>query len=91
MASIFKALEAPRSSALLSWPSLVAEVFLVFTATIIWRRYLHPLSDIPGPWLASFSRLWHIRHIWVGDQNTRLIALHEKYGEGPSFPSSPVY
>ncbi|RYP51953.1 hypothetical protein DL768_002829 [Monosporascus sp. mg162] len=35
---------------------------------------------IPGPFLASFSRLWHLRQIWNGDQNLALIKAHDKYG-----------
>ncbi|CAF3544258.1 unnamed protein product [Fusarium graminearum] len=37
-------------------------------------------SDIPGPFAASFTRLWHMNHILKGDQNLELIRLHEKLG-----------
>ncbi|KAK4184558.1 putative cytochrome P450 E-class, group I [Podospora australis] len=49
-------------------------------AICIYRRYLYPLKAIPGPPLASVSRLWHLRHILKGDQNLQLIALHDKHG-----------
>ncbi|RYP56588.1 hypothetical protein DL769_009907 [Monosporascus sp. CRB-8-3] len=55
---------------------LVPVLFLVFVR----RRYFSPLSHIPGPFLASFSRLWHLRQIWNGDQNLALIKAHDKYG-----------
>lgn len=58
---------------------LVLFLSLVFV-TIIRRRYFSPLSHIPGPFLASFSRLWHVRYIIRGDQQIVLAKAHEKYG-----------
>ncbi|KAK4227121.1 benzoate 4-monooxygenase cytochrome P450 [Podospora fimiseda] len=45
-----------------------------------WRRYFSPISNIPGPFAASFTRLWHIQRILKGDQNLELIRLHDKHG-----------
>ncbi|KAL3481341.1 cytochrome P450 [Aspergillus californicus] len=47
---------------------------------LLWRRYQSPLRDIPGPFLASFTRLWHIIRIFAGDINLRCISEHEKHG-----------
>jgi hypothetical protein len=47
---------------------------------LVYRRYLNPVADIQGPFVATFTRLWHMYHILVGDQNLQLIALHEKLG-----------
>lgn len=56
-------------------------LLLVVLLTILFRRrYLSPLRDIPGPFVASFTRLWHMRRILKGDQNLELIRLHEKHG-----------
>ncbi|OAX83728.1 hypothetical protein ACJ72_01908 [Emergomyces africanus] len=56
-------------------------LLLVAVLTIcIWRRYFSPISDIPGPFSASFTRLWHIRRILKGDQNLELIRLHNEHG-----------
>lgn len=52
--------------------------FLLGLAT--WRRYWSPISHIPGPLTASFTRLWHMHRILKGDQNTELIRLHEIHG-----------
>ena len=56
---------------------------LVCTAVLtlfVWRRYLSAISDIPGPFLASLSRIWHIHRILKGDQNLELIRLHDVHG-----------
>lgn len=44
------------------------------------RRYLTSISDIPGPLLASLSRIWHLWRIFKGDIDQRCISLHEEYG-----------
>lgn len=36
---------------------------------IIYARTLHPLAKIPGPWLASVSRLWYMIQIYRGDMD----------------------
>lgn len=48
---------------------------------VIRRRYFSSISSVPGPFLASFSRLWHLRHIIKGDQQLALVEQHEKHGE----------
>ncbi|KXX73194.1 Pisatin demethylase [Madurella mycetomatis] len=64
----------------LTW-ALIAKTFLLgVISVIVYRRFFHPLKDVPGPALASVSRMWHIYHILKGDQNLELVGLHEKYG-----------
>ncbi|KAI3390560.1 hypothetical protein diail_9200, partial [Diaporthe ilicicola] len=55
-------------------------VFAWFLGSCIWYRYFSPISDIPGPILASFSRLWLIRTLRRGKGAIELADLHEKYG-----------
>ncbi|RYO98648.1 hypothetical protein DL766_001052 [Monosporascus sp. MC13-8B] len=38
------------------------------------------LSDVPGPLLASVSRLWHVYHFILGDQMVEFVKLHDKHG-----------
>ncbi|KAJ3546856.1 hypothetical protein NM208_g1799 [Fusarium decemcellulare] len=64
----------------LSWSSLVAAGVVGLLSLLVWRRYLSGISDIPGPFAASFTRLWHMNRILKGDQNLELIRLHEKHG-----------
>ena len=69
-----------------SWPtayaliSLVTPVFL-FLAYAIYLRFLSSLSSIPGPLLASFSRLWLLKRSWDGDMHRTMITLYAKYGK----------
>ncbi|KAG6356381.1 hypothetical protein INS49_015769 [Diaporthe citri] len=63
-----------------SWPASIAAGLVLLTTVIIYRRHFSPLKDIPGPFWASFSRLWHIRITLDGNQNEQLTQAHEKYG-----------
>jgi hypothetical protein len=47
---------------------------------IIYAMFFHPLRHIPGPWLASVSRIWIIIHTARGDMEFTQRALHKKYG-----------
>ena len=47
---------------------------------VIYARTLHPLSNIPGPWFASVSRLWIMWHTWKGDMDHVQRALHQRHG-----------
>ncbi|KAI1848539.1 hypothetical protein JX265_013787 [Neoarthrinium moseri] len=62
-----------------TWPSLVISALSIVLPLLVARRYWQ-LSDIPGPFLASFTRLWHVRHIIIGDQNLKLVELHKEHG-----------
>ncbi|ORY04544.1 cytochrome P450 [Clohesyomyces aquaticus] len=57
---------------------IVGAVFLAIT--LIRRRYLSPISDIPGPFLASFSVAWQLWHIVQGDIDRCARRWHEKHG-----------
>lgn len=41
---------------------------------------LDPLRDIPGPFLARFTRLWYLAEIYKGSFELTEIKLHKKYG-----------
>lgn len=61
--------------------SIVGLLLAWFLGSCIWYRYLSPISDIPGPFLASFSRLWLIQSLLRGRSAIELSELHERYGE----------
>lgn len=68
----------------ISWASvLVAScaLFLVYEFLwIVYCRTLHPLSRIPGPFLASFSRVWIWKNVGRGNLDTTELDLHRRYG-----------
>jgi len=61
-----------------SWATYLSVLFLIGLA--IRRRYFSALTDIPGPWWASITRLWNVWYIVKGDHNLKLIKEHEKHG-----------
>jgi hypothetical protein len=75
---------ASNVTGLFTWPAMLVQLSVMVFSLFVWWRYLSPLADVPGPFAASFSRWWHIRHIYIGDQNLQLVALHDKHGiSGP--------
>ncbi|ROW09024.1 hypothetical protein VMCG_02856 [Cytospora schulzeri] len=66
-----------------SFPTVLQVTGLLVVAILsllVRRRYFSPLSDIPGPFIASLTRLWHMNRILKGDQNLKLIRLHDEHG-----------
>lgn len=62
-------------------PSLLASAVGVYWIIwIIYSRTLHPLRNIPGPFLASVSRVWVIREVYRGRMEHTQRQLHKKYG-----------
>lgn len=53
---------------------------ILFIGRLVYKRYASPLRDVPGPFIASFTRLWKLRQIYRGDMEKTNIALHRKYG-----------
>jgi hypothetical protein len=46
----------------------------------LYRRYASPLRKYPGPFLASFTRLWKVKSTASGRTHLDHIELHRKYG-----------
>ncbi|KAI0178107.1 cytochrome P450 [Pestalotiopsis sp. NC0098] len=69
-----------NSTDITAWPALTVAGLVLLLTTVAYRRYLSPLSTIPGPFWASFSRLWHVYITIEGRQNEELVEAHEKYG-----------
>ncbi|KAL1303437.1 hypothetical protein AAFC00_006826 [Neodothiora populina] len=56
-------------------------VLVAAVAYVIYQRWFHPLASVPGPFWASLTRLWMVKHSWDGDMHRTMIALHEKHGK----------
>jgi hypothetical protein len=59
--------------------ALLAVIALVLLIALK-RRYLSPISDIPGPFVASFSIWWQIYHIIKGHTEKEMIKRHRELG-----------
>lgn len=58
---------------------IVLAVSLLVTR-VLYKRYASPLRKYPGPFLASFSRLWKVYSTATGRTHLQHIDLHKKYG-----------
>jgi hypothetical protein len=65
----------------MDWLLITGVASISLLTLLIWRRYFSAISDIPGPFAASFTRLWHMHRILKGDQNLEIIRLHEQHGK----------
>lgn len=66
-----------------SWSLLALGFFSLVTYEIVWIIYcrtFHPFAKIPGPFVASFSRLWIVRTNNAGESVASQRRLHAKYG-----------
>jgi hypothetical protein len=58
----------------------VGILFTVYLMQVSYYILFHPLSSIPGPFLAKFSNLWiNIRYI-RGSWHNDIVAVHRRYG-----------
>jgi hypothetical protein len=44
------------------------------------NRYKHGLRDIPGPFVAKYSRLWKLHSVWKGNHQDTAVGLHQTHG-----------
>ena len=64
----------------LTWQALATLCLGVVLSTILHRRYLSPISDVPGPFIASLTRLWQTREVLLGRGTLTVTALHRTHG-----------
>jgi hypothetical protein len=75
-----------QSFALLSPVSLVLVTPLIlYCFRLLHRGYVSNKQDIPGPFLARFSRLWYLRQVRKRNFQQTNLELHKLYGS--AFPS----
>lgn len=61
--------------------TLIAATIALAAIYIVISIIRDPLSRVPGPSFARFSRLWMVKHSMAGDMHTTMIALHKKHGK----------
>ncbi len=65
---------------LVSVPSALALAVLFYFVSLIYSREATPLRKVPGPVLASFSRLWLALKTRKRNRHELDLELHKKYG-----------
>ncbi len=70
----------PTFSTALSINLLLAFLVVYETVWIVYARFFHPLRKVPGPFLASVSRIWIIWNVSRADCEKTQRQLHEQYG-----------
>lgn len=64
----------------------LGSVFLLrFLWAITYATFFSPLRNVPGPFLARYTDLWHLWRVWHGQFEQDDVALHKKYGMSLSF------
>lgn len=58
----------------------IGAILAAIVGICVRRRYFSSISDIPGPFLGSFSVLWQIVHAIKGHTEEETIAEHRKHG-----------
>lgn len=65
---------------LLGTTSSIISLLLLLIGYATYNRFLHPLANIPGPFLASLSPLWLVYQGYKAQRQRLEPALHRKYG-----------
>jgi hypothetical protein len=66
--------------------SVVVIFVLAIAKSVITTRYFHPLSQFPGPFLASVSRFYLVYYNLIGKEYLKEYELHQKYGREATPP-----
>ncbi|RAK74437.1 cytochrome P450 [Aspergillus fijiensis CBS 313.89] len=71
--------------------TLCLATVIYLTGIVIYRLYLHPLAQFPGPWPAKVSGLHALYYAWRGDRHLMQARSHARYGDyvrlGPNYLS----
>lgn len=59
---------------------ILSTPFIFLLALVLYRAYLHPLRNVPGPFQCRVTSLWIWWHSYIGDECTIINELHAKYG-----------
>lgn len=63
------------------WIRLLSPILIYLVAKYIWRAFLCPLANFPGPRMAGITKLYEAYHVLIkNDWLENLISLHEQYG-----------
>ena len=60
--------------------TIVALLLAHYAGCVVYKFFVDPLRDIPGPWSTRITRLWLLGEIDSGHSHLTFHRLHEKYG-----------
>lgn len=69
---------------------IVVGVVLFYLLHALHLSVKSPLSKVPGPVLARYSRIWEFIEAARGDLHWTTVKLHEKYGSSPNWLKGPI-
>jgi hypothetical protein len=71
-------------SAWISIPAYIASATILYASSVVvYRRWLHPLAEIPGPFWASVSRFYIVKYNLFSERSQFYLhveKLHQHYG-----------
>ncbi|KAH7355128.1 putative cytochrome P450 oxidoreductase [Rhexocercosporidium sp. MPI-PUGE-AT-0058] len=56
-------------------------LLILITLNLLYNKYGRGLNHIPGPPLASWTKLWRLQNVSKGQAHRTIIDLHKKYGK----------
>lgn len=62
------------------WREALLLVAFTFVTNIVYNAYLHPLRNVPGPFLAGITELWRTAKYSQGQWHQDIVDLHRQYG-----------
>jgi hypothetical protein len=75
---------SPRSVLILllnSKQTIITVVVSLLFLRVLYNLFLHPLRNLPGPFLARSSPLWRLAKYFQGTWHDDILDLHRKYGQ----------
>ncbi|KAF4459037.1 hypothetical protein FALBO_14211 [Fusarium albosuccineum] len=61
-------------------PLVAGVLVLALLGKLVFNKYGHGISDIPGPFLASVTDFWRLFVVWGRRPDVNHVKLHERYG-----------
>lgn len=61
--------------------TIITAVVVLLFLLVLYNLFLHPLRNIPGPFLARSSPLWRLAKYFQGTWHDDILDLHRKYGQ----------
>lgn len=71
-------------SAWIAIPAYVVSALVIYvTSLVVYRRWFHPLSKVPGPFWASITHFYIVKYNLFSERSQfylQVEKLHQKYG-----------